>query len=76
MDNLLDDLNHATTRFENTVNVPGLPETIATRGSCVAQLPLASRSSVGSSIALSHQGARILTTREIEAWRDPGYYIS
>jgi len=77
MNNLLDNLNDATTKSENTAEVPGYTEmsTSGTR-SFVAPLHPANVSPVGPSAVLSHQEARILTTQEIEAWRDPGYYIS
>jgi hypothetical protein len=76
MNNLLDDLEYATRRSETTPDVAGYTERMANSGSCVAQLQPAIRSSVGSSTGFSHLGARNLTIQQIEAWRDPGYYIS
>jgi len=78
MNNLLDKLNDTSTRPENTAEVPVCTETTPTSGTrcCVAQLHPATVSPAGPNAVLSHQGARILTSQEIEAWRDPGYYIS
>jgi hypothetical protein len=64
MNNILDDLEDATLKSETTPAVPGYS------GSCVAERP------AGHNTGLGHVGARILSTQQIEAWRDPGYYIS
>jgi hypothetical protein len=76
MNNLLKDLKDATLKSEATSDVPGCTEVMATSGSCVARLHLSNVSPAGISPGLSHVGARIISTRQIEAWRDPGHYIS
>jgi len=76
MNNLLKDLKDATLESETTPDVSGYTEVTATSGSCEARPDPSKVSLTGKSPGISHVGARIISARQIEAWRDPGYYIS